>query len=60
MWLLNAADFLRERTLLTLRRVVRREQGSSIAIKQTFAPPQINKGNINDYIWSKHVDFYIE
>ena len=41
-----------------LGRIVRREQSSSIAIELTFAPPQI-KGNINDYIWSKNLDFYL-
>ena len=41
------------------RRVVRREQSSSIAIELTFAPPQSIKVSINDYIWSKHVNFYL-
>ena len=45
---------------LHLGRVVRREQSSSIAIELTFAPPQIKKGNINDYIWSEHVNFYLK
>ena len=40
-------------------RVVRREQISSIAIELTFIQPQIKKGSINDYIWNKHVDFYL-
>ena len=33
-----------------LGRIVRPEQSSSIAIKLTFAPPQINKDSVNDYI----------
>ena len=41
---------MRKRTILG--RVFRREQS-------TFAPPQSIKSSINDYICSKHVDFYL-